>query len=156
MASQIRLSADDIVTSAQLLKKVFKALKDHHGACDDYKHTVHELDSTVLVIEQFQHLPSLPEHVPYVNAITAQAQKLLLTASEAQKNVAEFEKTLGEKARKGFRHSVRSKTTWALKVGPETIDCLQKIESQSSIIKSLLAQLTAYVTYYFYEGRPDF
>ncbi|KAE9365751.1 hypothetical protein N431DRAFT_385640 [Stipitochalara longipes BDJ] len=143
MASQIRLNADDIVTAAQLLKKVFKALKDHHGACDEYKDTVRELDSTVLAIEQLQHLPPIPEYVPYVNAITAQAQKLLLTASDAQKNVSKFEKTLGEKARKGFRHSVMSKTTWALKVGPETMHCLQKIEGQSSTLKSLLAQLTA-------------
>jgi hypothetical protein len=53
------------------------------GAGDNYKHVTRELDSTVLAIEQLQHLPSLPEYIPYVNAIIAQAQQLLITASAA-------------------------------------------------------------------------
>jgi hypothetical protein len=111
---------------------------------------IHELDSTVLTIKQLQHLPSLPEYTPYVNAITAQAQKLLVTASQAHKNVYKFESALGEKARKGSYRAIIPKTKWALKVGPETTKRLRSIESQSSTIKSLLAQLTAYVQTYSY------
>jgi hypothetical protein len=118
MASPIRLSAGDIVTAAQLLRKGYQVLKDQHGACDDYKHVVHELDSTVLAIEQLQHLPSLPEYIPYVNAIIAQAQQLLATASATQKNVSRFEGTLGERRRRGFHRSVLSKTRWAMRLVP--------------------------------------
>ncbi|KAH8749281.1 hypothetical protein BGZ57DRAFT_969034 [Hyaloscypha finlandica] len=146
MASPIRLGAGDIVTAAQLLRKGYQALKDQHGACDDYKHVTRELDSTVFAIEQLQHLPSLPEYIPYVNAIIAQAQQLLATASAAQKNVSRFEGTLGERGRKGFHRSVLSKTRWAMRFSPETKECLQRIEGQSSALKSLLAQLTASVS----------
>jgi len=131
-------SAGDIIAAIRVVARVSSALKDAGGASTQYQHTIQELESLELVLQELQHLKPENAHFTQVKAICGQS----LASQRALRNLLDdfhkFEKSMGVGAPKGWHRGAHRKAQWALFASNELSKFQSSIGMQLHTIQFLL------------------
>jgi hypothetical protein len=118
-------SVGDFIAVIDLVQKVGKALHGQNGASAEYQRLIQNIQTLRLI---FQHLECLnldETNRSLVNAIQAQAHESVKPLNEFLKNVAKYEKRLGQAPTGGGLLGGVRKAQWAVTIRDE----LSKLQS---------------------------
>jgi hypothetical protein len=131
-------SAGDIVAAIRVIAKVSFALKDAGGASEQYQHTIQDLKTLEIVLQQLQHLKPEDANFAQIKAICACSQASQRALRDLLDGFHKFEKTMGGGSRQGWHRGAHRKAQWALFTSNELSKFQASIGMQLQALQFLL------------------
>jgi hypothetical protein len=138
-------SAGDIATALAVTYNLIQALDDAYGAANNYREAVAFLGDLKRVLEPLQTFTAWSAYPMYGGEIKKQLEQIKRPVQEFLTAVLKYEPSLGEKARRGWKRSLKTtflKLDWYIFMEKKVLSLRGKIESHMRILDTLMQRLT--------------
>ncbi|KAL8858791.1 MAG: hypothetical protein Q9178_004708 [Gyalolechia marmorata] len=133
------MSNADSLLSADLIRKISKALQKTGGATSEYLDAVVELNGLEHALQQLQALEPTEDNVGHVNAIRGMALACQIPLQEFMTKLDRYENSLGPWARRSSSGHFARKTRWAVSFSKEVEKLRAVVIGKQANIQLLLA-----------------